>query len=80
MKIKSFQCPKSIRNYEKKILGTLDNSFVPSTQGTSVLYFRLLGFLVCFCLFKTVGLKLEIWGDLMKMVFCGYLEDLRNSL
>ena len=24
MKIKSFQCPKSIRNYEKKILGTSD--------------------------------------------------------
>ena len=24
MKIKSFECPKSIRNYEKKILGTSD--------------------------------------------------------
>ena len=29
MKIKSFQCPKSIRNYEKKILGTSD-SWSPS--------------------------------------------------
>ena len=26
MKIKSFECPKSIRNYEKKILGTSDAS------------------------------------------------------
>ena len=24
MKIKSFECPKSIRNYEKKIFGTSD--------------------------------------------------------
>ena len=24
MKIKTFECPKSIRNYEKKILGTSD--------------------------------------------------------
>ena len=24
MKIKSFECPKSIRNYEKKIIGTSD--------------------------------------------------------
>ena len=24
MKIKSFECPKSVRNYEKKILGTSD--------------------------------------------------------
>ena len=45
MKIKSFECPKSIRNYEKKKYlerQTLGNeSFVPSALQTSVLYCRL---------------------------------------
>ena len=45
MKIKSFECPKSIRNYEKKnscyVRHLVDNSFVPSAQQTSVLYCKL---------------------------------------
>ena len=46
MKIKSFECPKSIGNYEKKkknwnIKRLVDGSFVPSAQRTSVLYSRL---------------------------------------
>ena len=40
MKIKSFECPKSIGNYEKKntwnISCLVDKSFVPSAQWTSV--------------------------------------------
>ena len=48
MKIKSFEFPKSIRNYEKKdtwnIRCLVDKSFVPSAQRTSVLYSRLLDF------------------------------------
>ena len=44
MKIKSFECPKSIRNYEKKILATSDELFVPLAQQTSVLYCRLSDF------------------------------------
>ena len=46
MKTKSFECPKSIRNYEKNnawnIRHLVDESFVPATQRTSVLYCRLL--------------------------------------
>ena len=44
MKIKSFECPKSIRNYEKNtwnIRRLVDESFVPYAQQTSVLYCRL---------------------------------------
>ena len=41
-KIKSFECPKFIRKYEKNnawnIRRLVDESFVPSTQGPSVLY------------------------------------------
>ena len=48
MKIKSFECPKSIRNYEKKytwnVRRLVDESFVPSAQRTSVLYCRLTDF------------------------------------
>ena len=48
MKIKSFECPKSIRNYEKNtwnISPLVNKSFVPSAQRTSVLYRRLSDFL-----------------------------------
>ena len=44
MKIKSFECPNSIRNYEKKNWNVRrfgDKLFVPSAQQTSVLYCRL---------------------------------------
>jgi hypothetical protein len=44
-KIKSFECPKSIRNYEKNnawnIRRLVDESFLPGNQGPSVLYWRL---------------------------------------
>ena len=53
MKIKSFECPKSIRNYEKKnnawnIRRLVDESFVLSTQQPSVLLLKIVGFLVHF--------------------------------
>ena len=44
MKIKSFECPKSIRNYGKKTWRVRrfdDKSFVPFTQRTSIFYSRL---------------------------------------
>ena len=45
MKIKSFECPMSIRNYEKNnawnIRRLVDESFVPANQRTSELYCRL---------------------------------------
>ena len=48
MKIKSFECPKSIRNYEKKntwnVRRLVDESFVTSAQRTSVVYCRLSDF------------------------------------
>ena len=47
MKIKSFECPKFIRNCEKNTWNVrclVDELFVPSTQQTSVLYSRLLDF------------------------------------
>ena len=48
MKIKSFECPKSIRNYEKKntwnVRHLVNQSFVPSARRTSVLYCRLSDF------------------------------------
>ena len=48
MKIKNFECPKSIRNYEKKntwnVRPLVNESFVPSAQQTSVLYCRLSDF------------------------------------
>ena len=46
MKVKSFECPKSIRNYEKKImLGTSDAwSMSRSSQRASVLYWRMSDF------------------------------------
>ena len=47
---KSFECPKSIRNYEKKntwnIRRLVNESFVPLAQPTSVLYCRLSDFKV----------------------------------
>ena len=49
MKIKSFECPKSIRNYEKKntwnVRHLVNKSFVQSAQQTRVLYCRLSDFL-----------------------------------
>ena len=46
MKIKSFECPKSIRNCEKKILGASEawstSRLVPSAQQTRVIDRRLL--------------------------------------
>ena len=50
MKTKSFECPNSIRNYEKNawnIRRLIDESFVPSTQRASVLYYRLSDFRFC---------------------------------
>ena len=48
MKIKRFECPKSIRNYEKKntwnVRRLVNESFVPSAQRTSILYCRLSDF------------------------------------
>ena len=48
MKIKNFECPKSIRNYEKKntwnVKRLVDNLFVPLAHRTSVLYSRLTDF------------------------------------
>ena len=48
MKIKSFECPKSIRNHEKNkvwnIRHLVDESFIPATQQTRVLYCRLSDF------------------------------------
>ena len=48
IKIKSFECAKSIRNYEKNnawnIRRLVDESFVPSTQRPSVLYWWLTDF------------------------------------
>ena len=41
MKIKSFECPKPIRNYEKNtwnVKRLVNNSFVPTAQRTSILY------------------------------------------
>ena len=49
MKIKSFECQKYIRNYEKKntwnVRPLVDELFVPSAQRTSVLYCRLSDFM-----------------------------------
>ena len=45
MKIKSFECPKSIRNYEKNtwnVSRLVNKLFVPSARQTSVLCCRLL--------------------------------------
>ena len=48
MKIKSFECPKSIRNYEQKntwnVKRLVEDSFVPLAQRTRVLYSRLTDF------------------------------------
>ena len=50
MKIKSLECPKSIKNYEKKntwnVKRLVDNSVVPSTHQTRVLYNRLTDFYI----------------------------------
>ena len=46
IEINSFECPKSLRNYEKNnawnIRRLVNELFVPSTQWASVLYWRLL--------------------------------------
>ena len=48
IKSKSFECPKSIRNHEKNkawnIRHLVDESFIPATQQTRVLYCRLSDF------------------------------------
>ena len=47
LKIKSFECPKSVRNYEKNtwnVRRLVDELFVPLAQQTSVLYCRLSNF------------------------------------
>ena len=48
IKIKSFECPKSIRNYEKNnawnIRRLVDESFVPATQR---IILKIVGFLLC---------------------------------
>ena len=69
MKINSFECSKSIRNYEKKttwnVRCLVDMSFVPSAQRTSVLYCRLTdlrtGYMqhVCMLLTPNTTLNLE---------------------
>ena len=51
MKIKSFECPKSIRNDEKNtwnVRHLVNESFVPANQGISVLYCRFSDFWVPF--------------------------------
>jgi hypothetical protein len=48
MKIKSFECPKSISNYERNtrnVRRLVKEIFVPSAKGTSVLYCRLSDFM-----------------------------------
>ena len=58
MKIKSFECPKSIRNYKENnawnIRHLLEESFVPANQRTSVLYCRLSDFKTLFELLCTL--------------------------
>ena len=47
MKIKSFECPKSIRNYENNTLNVrclFEKSFVPLAKQTKILYYRLSNF------------------------------------
>ena len=48
MKVKSFECPKSIRNYKKNnawnIRRLVDNSFVPANQR---IIFKIDRFIVC---------------------------------
>ena len=48
IKIKSFECPKSMRNYKKKnawnIRRLVEESFIPVNQWTSILYCRLSDF------------------------------------
>ena len=52
-KNKEFECPKSIRNYENtnawNIRCLVDESFLPSTQGPSISYWRLSDFLFLGC-------------------------------
>ena len=54
MKVKSFECPKSIRNYEKKnawnIRRLVNESFVPASQR---IILKNVGFQYCIPLFKT---------------------------
>ena len=52
IKMKSFECPKSIRNYIKKnnawnIRRLVDESFIPANQRTRVLYCRLSDLYLC---------------------------------
>ena len=62
MKIKSFECPKSIKNYEKKFLEVrrlVDESFVPSAKRTSVLCCRLSNFRTKMPLHLVVAIKIS---------------------
>ena len=62
MKIKSFECPKSIRNCEKNnvwnIRRLVVESFVPSTKLPNILYRRLSGFYLVMFLKLGPGLAL----------------------
>ena len=55
VKIKNFECSKSIRNNEKNntwnIRSLVNGSFVQASQRTSVLYCRLMDFWWCICFF-----------------------------
>ena len=50
MRIKSFECPKSIRNYEKKdtlnVRRLVDKSFVPSSPANHRIILQIVGFKV----------------------------------
>ena len=61
MKIKSFECPKSMRNYKKNNAWNIrrldEESFVPANQQSSVLYCKLSDFWVgvVLCPFASYG-------------------------
>ena len=61
IKIESFECPKSIRNYEQNnvwnIRRMVDNSFIPANQRTSVSYCRLSDFTFTRMFTKTAHVK-----------------------
>ena len=78
MKIKSFECPKPIRNYKEntwKVRRLVDELFVPSVQQTSILYCRLLEFKLIECLYA-------IWNCRVCLGKCfkfGYFVQLLNN-
>ena len=74
IKTKSFECPKSIRNYEKNnalnIRHLVDESFVPATQRTSVLYCRLLDFKLLLQIAKKITFANGKKVLHLKIIFC----------